>query len=138
MFIMGLVMFPVLVTAEMGVFEARILALQDEGNDEYSLQLVKLSEPYGYTHKQDEEIIIHLRFKCPLYECTDIDTEPTLEEYHQAIDLLRRQQAAAEIIKIGVVDRGFAQIKGTENEYQSNALEVVDGVVCSDYDFFSL
>ena len=135
---MALIIFPVLVAAEMGVFEARILALQDEGNDEYSLQIVKLSEPYGYTHKQDEEIIIHLRFQCPLYECTDMDTQPTLEEYHQAIDLLRQHQVTEEIIKLGVVDRGFAQIKGTENEYQSNALEVVDGVVCSDYDFFSL
>lgn len=133
---MILVIFPLTATAERGEFDAKIIELTEKGNDEYLLKMVKLSEPYGYEHHEDREIILHLRFKCPIFECTDAETQPTLEEFHQAIELLKSQMQSSETITFGIVDRGFAQIVGTENEYQSNALEIYDGHVSSDYDFF--
>lgn len=136
--IVVLILFPAVLAGEMGSFDVRILELRDKGNDEYALKLVQLSEPYGYKHKKDREITIHLRFKCPTYECTDPDTQPTLKEYHQAIDLLKQRLSSKSVTRFGVAGRGFALIEGTKNQYQSNALEIKDGIVCSDYDFFDL
>jgi len=119
-------------------FDAKVVELSASGNDEYILRMVQLSEPYGYVHKQDRELVIHLRFECPLYECNDAETQPTLEEYHQAITLLKDQMQLSKTIKFGIVDRGFAEIEGKKNEYQSNDLEIYQGIVYSDYDFFDL
>lgn len=136
MIFMILVMFPLAAAGEKGEFDAKIIELTQKGDDEYLLRIVQLSQPYGYEHREDREIVVHLRFQCPVYECTDAETQPTLEEFHQAIDLLKAQMEGSETISFGIVDRGFAKIDGTENEYQSNALEIHDGHVCSDYDFF--
>ena len=138
MILMLLMLVPVLAVGAKGDFDAKIIELRETGNDEYILRMIQLSEPYGYEHKHDTELVIHLRFQCPRYECDDPATLPTLEEYHQAIELLKNQIAGSTIIKFGIVDRGYAQIAGTKNEYQSNALEVYDGIVCSNYDFFDL
>ena len=129
---------PHIATAERGSFDARILEFRETGNDEYTLKLMQLSQPYGYEHNRDTELVIHLRFQCPRYECNDAETLPTLDEYHQSIELLKNQMAGSDIIKFGIIDRGYARIQGTKNEYQSNALEVYDGIVCSNYDFFDL
>ena len=129
---------PHIATAERGSFDARILEFRETGNDEYILRMMQLSQPYGYEHKRDTELVIHLRFQCPRYECNDAETLPTLDEYHQSIELLKNQMAGSDIIKFGIIDRGYARIQGTKNEYQSNALEVYDGIVCSNYDFFDL
>ena len=100
--------------------------------------MVQLSEPYGYQHTKDEDLIIHLRFKCPLYQCIDANTQPTLGKFEDAIALLKNQIKTSKTIKFGIVDRGYAQIDGTKNEYQSNDLEIYQGTVYSDYDFFDL
>ena len=133
---MVLVLVPQIALGERGSFDARVIELKQSGNDEYILRMVQLSEPYGYQHNRDRELVIHLRFECPVYECTDAKTQPTLEKYHQAIALLKSQINTSKTIKFGIVDRGFAQIEGTKNEYQSNDLEVYQGEVYSDYDFF--
>lgn len=131
-----LLLVPQIAIGDRGAFDAEIIELTDKGNDEYKLRIIQLSQPFGYKHKQDKELVIHLRFECPLYECTDEETQPTLKKYHQAIALLKNQLTVSKTIKFGIVDRGYAEIEGEVNEYQSNALEIVDGIVCSDYDFF--
>lgn len=131
-----LLLVPLIAMGERSAFDAKIIKLTEKGNDEYKLRMIQLSQPFGYKHNQDIELVIHLRFECPIYECSDEETQPTLKKYHQAIALLKNQLADSKTIKFGVVDRGFAEIEGEKNEYQSNALEIVDGIVCSDYDFF--
>lgn len=135
---MILVLVPHIAFGDRDTFEARIVEFRESGQDQYILRMIQLSEPYGYVHKNDRELVIHLRFECPLYQCNDADTQPTLEEYHQAIEKLKDQMKASKTIKFGIVDRGFAEIEGTKNEYQSNDLEIYQGVVYSDYDFFDL
>lgn len=131
-----LLLVPHIALGDRGTFEARILELQQSGKDQYILRMVQLTQPYGYQHKQDRELVIHLRFECPLYQCTDAQTQPTLDKYQHAIALLKDQIKSSKTIKFGIVDRGFAQIQGTKNEYQSNDLEIYQGTVYSDYDFF--
>ena len=131
-----LVLVPHIALGDRGTFEARVIALKESGKDQYVLHMVQLSEPYGYQHTKDKELVIHLRFECPLYQCNNADTQPTLGKYQQAITLLKDQIKSSKTIEFGIVDRGFAEIKGTKNEYQSNDLEVYQGTVYSDYDFF--
>jgi len=133
-----LMLAPLIASGGRGSFDAKIIDFRETGNDEYVLRMIQLSQPYGYEHKHDTELVIHLRFQCPRYECDDAESLPTLEEYHQAIELLKNQMTVSDIIKFGIVDRGYARIEGTKDEYQSNALEVYDGIVCSNYDFFDL
>lgn len=130
------VAIPQVAMGERGTFDAKVVALKDEGNNEFVLQFIQLSEPFGYKHKKDQEILIHLRFKCPLYECPDDGDNPSLAKYLEAIKLLKTQIAASNKIKFGVVDRGYAKIDGTKNEYQSNGLDVYEDTVYSDYDYF--
>ena len=138
MILLILALVPLSALGDRGIFEARVIDLTESGKDQYVLHMVQLSEPYGYQHTQDQELIIHLRFKCPLYQCTDANTQPTLEKFEDAIALLKNQIKSSKIIKFGIVDRGYAQIEGTKNEYQSNDLEIYQGTVYSDYDFFEL
>ena len=138
MILVVLVLVPHIALGDRGIFEARVIALKESGKDQYVLRMVQLSEPYGYQHKKDRELVLHLRFECPLYQCTDAETQPTLGKYQHAIDLLKDQIKSSKTIKFGIVDRGFAQIEGTKDEYQSNDLEVHQGTVYSDYDFFDL
>jgi len=121
---------------ERGSFEVKVIEIKDQGENEFLLHLIQLSEPFGYEHKKDEDVIIHLRFKCPLYECPDDGDNPSLKKYLSAIELLKTQVAASSKIKFGIVDRGYARIKGTKNEYQSNGLDIYEGTVYSDYDYF--
>ena len=121
---------------ERGSFDAKVIELKDQGNNEFTLRLIQLSEPFGYKHKKDQEILIHLRFKCPLYECPDDGDNPSLARYLDAIKYLKNQIEASTRIKFGVVDRGYAKIDDTKNEYQSNGLDVYEGTVYSDYDYF--
>lgn len=127
---------PFTVLGERGYFDLQALELVDKGDNEYKFRFIQLSQPFGYKHKEDKEIVVHLRFKCPVYECLDDDIYPTEKKYLAAIEFLKNQIAASDKIKFGVVDRGYAEIEGTLNEYQSNSLEIHEGVVCSDYDFF--
>ena len=127
---------PLTVMGERGSFDAKVIELKDLGKNEFILHIVQLSEPFGYVHKQDEDILIHLRFKCPLYECPDDEDNPSLKKYVSAIALLKKQIAVSRKIKFGIVDRGYAKIDGKKNEYQSNGLDVQDGIVYSDYDYF--
>ena len=124
------------VMGERGSYEARLIELKDQGNDEFTLRLVQLSQPFGYQHKKDEEILIHLRFKCPLYECPEDGDNPSVQKYLAAIDLLKTQIASAKTVKFGIVDRGYAKIDGTNNEYQSNGLDIQEDTVYSDFDYF--
>ena len=132
-----LLAIPQTVMGERGSFDAKVIDLEDQGQNEFILHLIQLSEPFGYKHKQDEDILIHLRFKCPLYECPDDGDNPSLKKYLAAITLLKKQIAASKKIKFGIVDRGYAKIDGKKNEFQSNGLDIYDGVVYSDYDYFN-
>ena len=127
---------PETVLGEKGTFEAKIIELKDLGKNEFLLHIVQLSEPFGYVHKQDRDILIHLRFKCPLYQCPDDGNNPSMKKFLAAIELLKSQAGTSKKIRLGVVDRGFAQIEGTKNEYQSNGLDIENGTVYSDYDYF--
>ena len=127
---------PLTVMGERGSFDAKVIELKDQGKNEFILHLIQLSEPFGYEHKQDKEILIHLRFKCPLYECPDDGDNPSLKKYLSAISLLKKEIAVSKKIKFGIVDRGYAKIDGKKNEYQSNGLDVYNGIVYSDYDYF--
>lgn len=127
---------PGTVLGEKGTFEAKVIELKDQGNNQFVLHLIQLSEPFGYKHKKDRDIVIHLRFQCPIYQCPDNGDNPSLKKYLDAINLLKTEILASKKIKFGVVDRGFAQIKGTKNEYQSNGLDIYKGTVYSDYDYF--
>ena len=138
MILLCLVLAPHIALGERGIFDAKVVEFRESGKDQYILRMVQLSEPYGYVHKKDRELVIHLRFECPLYECKNQDTQPTLEKYQQAIAKLKNEIQTSKTIKFGIVDRGFAQIDGTSNEYQSNDLEIYQGTVYSDYDFFEL
>ena len=124
------------VMGERGTFDAKVIALKDQGNNEFTLHFIQLSEPFGYKHKKDEDVLIHLRFKCPMYECPADGDNPSLAKYLNAVKLLKTQISASKKIKFGIVDRGYAKIDGTKNEYQSNGLDVYEGTVYSDYDYF--
>ena len=128
--------FPLAVMGERGTFDAKVISLTDDGNNEYTLRLIQLSQPFGYKHKKDTEIVIHLRFQCPAYECPDSGDNPSMKQYLAAVEMLKAQIAVSDRIKFGVVDRGFAMIDGTSNEYQSNGLDVSEDIVYSDYDYF--
>lgn len=127
---------PTTVMGERGSFEAKVIELKDQDKNEFLLHFIQLSEPFGYEHKKDADVLVHLRFKCPLYQCPDDGDNPSLKKYLSAIELLKSQIATSNKIKFGIVDRGYALIKGTKNEYQSNGLDIYDGTVYSDYDYF--
>ena len=135
-FLVLLLAFPLTVVGERGTFDAKVLALTEDGNNEFTLRLIQLSEPFGYVHNKDKEILIHLRFKCPAYECPDDGENPSMKTYLAAVEFLKSQITSSDRISFGVVDRGYAKIDGTSNEYQSNGLEVYEDVVYSDYDYF--
>ncbi len=120
-------LMPVVASAHGDFFEVRVIDFTDKGGEEYRLHFIQLSQPYGETHKKDEEIIVHLRFKDSFPEYK----HPTKIEYIEAIKLLKEQISNSDRIRFGVIGRGYAKIKGTKNEYQSNALEIDRGVVYS-------
>jgi len=128
--------FPPAVLGERGSFDAQVVSFTEDGNNEFTLRLIQLSQPFGYKHRKDEEIVIHLRFKCPSYECPEDGDNPTIKKYLSAVEFLKAQIAESKKIKFGVVDRGYAKIDGTKNEYQSNGLDIEEDIVYSDYDYF--
>jgi len=131
-----ILLIPAPARCETGTFDIRVIDMRETGSDEYLLDFVQLSEPFGYQHKEDHEHKVRLRFQCPVYECTEDGNLPTLKDYRDAIELLKQQIAASRTIRISVAGRGFAPVEGTKDEFQSNGLYVRDGVVCLDYDFF--
>jgi hypothetical protein len=124
------------VPAEHGTFVIQPVELESKGDDEYVFRFIKLSEPFGYKHKGDQEIVVHLRYRCPIYECTGEDELPTKADYIAALEQLKQNMSAKKEVTVMVADRGYAKIEGTKNEYQANALYIYDGLICIDYDFF--
>jgi len=122
--------------AEHGEFMVKAVELIDDGNNEYTFKFIQLSEPFGYKHRQDREVVVHLRFECPIYECLEEDGLPTESDYNAAIELLKQNISGLNQFTIELADRGYAEIKGKENEFQSNALYIHEGIICTDYDFF--
>ena len=104
-------------------FEIKYVSFIEKGSQEYKIKFIPLSAPLK-NNIINKEIIIHLRYK------TD-EKYVTKKHYIESINLLKNNIKNSKLNRFGRMGWGYKKIKGTLNEYQSNALKVYDGVVYS-------
>lgn len=75
----------------------------------------------------DENLIVKLRYNCSVIFCSRY--APTIDQFNEAIKLLKSKIIKGTKIKFGVISSGYEHM--SENIYQSNALEIYKGVVYS-------
>jgi len=108
-------------------FDVKVIDFSRVKENEYRFEFVQLSQPYGKKHKKDERLVVNLRYKCMLVICSK--SMPSNIDFEQSIKHLSVIAVKDAIIKFGVVAGGYQKIKG--NEYQSNGLELYEGVAYS-------
>jgi hypothetical protein len=103
-------------------FVAEIVSLTPEAKDEYRLELVQYSPPYGGKGERlPAHFVIHLRFSERMFART-CPVCPTKGKYLAAIESLKVQAAKGGKFPFGIMSDGFEPIKGRKGEFQSNAL----------------
>lgn len=109
-------------------FTAEITAFEYHGNDEFTIILQQYTLPYSPDIIEPRTLILHLRHKTHIFKSSTLRTE---EEYRRGINLLLQQYRQGGMFQFGVWANGFTPIDGHPGEYQSNGLNVIDGVVMS-------
>ena len=108
-------------------FQVYVNDFRETSTNEYQIDFIQLSQPYGKEHVVDENLIVNLRYNCSVIFCSRY--APTIDQYHEAIRLLKSQAIKGTKINFGVISGGYEHM--SDNMYQSNALEVYQGVVYS-------
>jgi hypothetical protein len=114
-------------------FQAEVLDFRALGNDEYRIVLRQMTGVYGSDEVAAEPLVIYLR-----HDETAMRREhgASKEKYLAAIELLKQQIAQSTLIRFGVIGgmgtgRIIPPIDGKPGEFQSNSLEIYEGVVYS-------
>ena len=103
-------------------FVCEIVSLVPEGNEQYRLELIQYTPPYGGKGEDlPAHIIIHLRFNDRMFT-RSCAVCPTKQRYLAAIDSLKAQAAKGGKFPFGIISDGFEPINGRKGEFQSNAL----------------
>ena len=103
-------------------FEAEILSFTDKGDEEYRMEIMQYSTPYGSDPAfKPHKIVIHLRFYARAFGLNP-PFYASREKYREAIDNLKEQAKHGGHFQFGIMADGYTLIKGTKNEFQSNTL----------------
>jgi hypothetical protein len=119
---LALILCPLPAMAGGNSFLAEIVSLTSKAHDEYRLELIQYSPPYGgQGGGLPAHMVVHLRFKQSMFT-RDCPVCPTKEKYLAAIESLKAQAAKGGKFPFGIMSDGFEPIKGRKGEFQSNAL----------------
>ncbi len=121
--VLGLtILSPLVALAGGDSFLAEIVSLRSESKNEYRLEVIKYTAPYGRTREGlPKRLIIHLRFNDRMFT-RDCQVCPTKEKYLAAIESLKAQAAKGGKFPFGVMSDGYEPLAGRKGEFQSNAL----------------
>lgn len=108
-------------------FLIEIVSLTPKDNGEYRMELMQHGAPYGRKLEGGpKRIVVHLRYNKTMFGSGT--TYASREYYESAIVFLRKQAETREKLLFGVMGQGYSPIKDADNEYQSNALAIVEQV----------
>ena len=107
-------------------FEAEILSFTDKGDEEYRMEIMQYSTPYGSDPAfKPYKIVIHLRFYAPAFGKKP-PSYASREKYSEAISSLKEQTKRGGRFHFGIMADGYIPIKGAKSEFQSNTLSILE------------
>jgi hypothetical protein len=106
-------------------FLIEIVSLTPKENGEYRMEFVQVGTPYGKKLEDDQKhVVVHLRYNKAMFKPDS--TYASQKKYDEAIAMLKSQAAKKGKSLFGIMAQGYLPIKGKANEYQSNALSIVE------------
>jgi hypothetical protein len=104
----------------------QMLELRETGKDEYVLKYKTLdTEDYRFENLPRNTLLtVHLSFAKDKYASQG--DYLTYEKYKKAIELLKSQVEAKQIVRFGRMGGGFCVVKGKPNTYKSDALAIYE------------
>src|SRR5260370_24808296 len=111
--VLGLPILSLLVaTAGRDSFLAEIVSLRSESKNEYRLEVIKYTAPYGRTPERlPKQLIIHLRFNDRMFT-RDCQVCPTKEKYLAAIESLNAQTAKGGKLPFDAMSHCYEPLSG--------------------------
>ena len=106
--VLGLtILSPLVALAGGDSFLAEIVSLRSESKNEYRLEVIKYTAPYGSTREGlPKRLIVHVRFNDRMFT-RDCQVCPTKEKYLAAIESLKAQAAKGGKFPFGVMSDGY-------------------------------
>ena len=105
-------------------FQMKIKSFRATGDDKYIMEIEQLSDSYVFENSSNKHRTIHLRFSPQ--QPGNKPHAVTKEDYIKAIDQLKADFKKGEPSYFGTMGTGLKRILFKTNEWQSNALSIIE------------